>query len=615
MRILYKRPFHAALCWTLLIGSTWAGQVIHVDQSNPSCPGSGSPLDPFCTIQAGIDAASDGDEVVVAPGTYFENIDFSGKSILVRSTLGPSVTTINGGTTGAAVLFSNGEGPDTSLEGFTITSSQPAPFGFVGIESRAGASPTIRSNTITGNNGGGVRCLDGSVVRIIDNEIRDNYSYSGGAGISGQSSTLHIEGNRIESNDMGATSKGGGILLVGTDATIRSNTIRGNGISLPTTGSTAGGLYIDTTSLTIVEDNEILFNAAGSSGGVTCQSASTIRRNVIRNNTGLFGTGGLLCLRSSPVVEGNLISRNTGGSQGGGLGILSGSPHVVNNIIDHNSATTGGGLWLFGAGTQPILSNNTLAENIGAEGPFLFGSGSVFVGLLAQATIRNSIVRGASSLETETADGGVLFIEFSNVRGGFAGIGNIDADPLYLDANAGDFRIACNSPSVDAGTNTPGAPLPDLDHEGRDLRRIGTVDQGADEAGLSWQINGPAIVGGPPIDATAEAGSAQGGFLALLELSLGDGSATGGLPIPVPMNFGRRKDLDADALFNLWWALPSPVRQVTLAGAPCSSGTTAAVGVPPSAPIGLKVYYSGVSLDLITPALVSVAETRSIVTQ
>ena len=74
------------------------------------------------TIQAAIDAATPGDVIVVAPGTYWETIDFQGKAITLRSSNGPSDTTIDGtGLGGSVVQAVSGEGPDTILEGFTIT--------------------------------------------------------------------------------------------------------------------------------------------------------------------------------------------------------------------------------------------------------------------------------------------------------------------------------------------------------------------------------------------------------------------------------------------------------------------------------------------------------------
>jgi len=85
------------------------------------------------TIQAGIDVAVGGDTVLVAPGTYVENIDFKGKAITVTSEQGADVTVIDGGKPidpdyGSCVLFMKGEGPDSVIEGFTLTSGTGTDF-------------------------------------------------------------------------------------------------------------------------------------------------------------------------------------------------------------------------------------------------------------------------------------------------------------------------------------------------------------------------------------------------------------------------------------------------------------------------------------------------------
>ncbi len=75
----------------------------------------------FPTIQEAIDAAVDGDEVEVHPGTYKETINFLGKAIRVYSTDGPDVTIIDAQGAGSVVTCDSGERADTVLDGFTLT--------------------------------------------------------------------------------------------------------------------------------------------------------------------------------------------------------------------------------------------------------------------------------------------------------------------------------------------------------------------------------------------------------------------------------------------------------------------------------------------------------------
>src|SRR5262245_14956204 len=72
------------------------------------------------TIQSAIAAASNGDTVQVAAGTYVENLNFLGKAILVTSEQGPDLTIIDGNAAGPVVVFATGEGRQSVLNGFTL---------------------------------------------------------------------------------------------------------------------------------------------------------------------------------------------------------------------------------------------------------------------------------------------------------------------------------------------------------------------------------------------------------------------------------------------------------------------------------------------------------------
>ena len=107
-------PIRAMFVFGIL---TAEAATIHVDDDTCPATGSGTMADPFCKIQAAINAADNGDEVLVAAGTYVENITLNGtKTITVKTNY---CTVIDGNASGSVVSFTGGD--TSTLDGFTIT--------------------------------------------------------------------------------------------------------------------------------------------------------------------------------------------------------------------------------------------------------------------------------------------------------------------------------------------------------------------------------------------------------------------------------------------------------------------------------------------------------------
>jgi hypothetical protein len=183
--------------------------VWHVDGSVETSGDGTTWQSAFKTIQEGIDAASDSDAVVVAEGTYVENIRLLGKNITLTSTdpLDASVvanTTIDGSQAGSVVTFSGTEDETCALQGFTIPNGRAwRGGGLLGGTWGRRTHAAIEDNRVIGNEvhqwgGAGLAYCDGPIRRnLIANNWDVTESASGGG--------LHecdglIEGNTIQGN-------------------------------------------------------------------------------------------------------------------------------------------------------------------------------------------------------------------------------------------------------------------------------------------------------------------------------------------------------------------------------------------------------------------------------
>ena len=152
------------LLFVLLLVLTLSATIINVPADQP-------------TIQAGIDASVNADTVLVQPGTYFENINYTGKLITIASlmltTQNPSYisqTIINGNQNGHVINIVSGEDSTAVLTGFTITNGHaigPFPISCGGGINCRDSSPTFEylhiTNTIADIDGGGIYCQNSNV--------------------------------------------------------------------------------------------------------------------------------------------------------------------------------------------------------------------------------------------------------------------------------------------------------------------------------------------------------------------------------------------------------------------------------------------------------------------
>ena len=481
-------------------------------------------------IQLAIDAASKGNTILVAENTYYENINFKGKAIVVASefvvdgdTSHISKTIINGSQplnpdVGSVVTFNSGEDTTSVLYGFTITGGTGTIERDPTIESynwRLGGGVRIQTsgakllynyiegNTVSNTNivvGGGI--LAGGPVSKIpwvvlrNNKIRNNKTLSaensGEAGGIFNGYNLIMADNEISHNEANgsSTSIGGGAFVYGgfgpTHVDIRNNLITENkavSVSNISTNTEGGGLEIYKCS-GIVLDNIISHNKIESSPGKVGFGAGVLIQDAIANDF---------------VFENNLIANNTYVGEtcaGGGIILFNSAGKFRNNVILDNQATRGGGFTIANnPGGPSVLVNNTIARNSATT----YGAG-LYINA-AKADVVNTIIWGntaptsASIHQIEST----LSVKYSDVQGStlWPGEGNLNEDPMFTDSVKNPIALSKGSPCIDKGIpDTTGLNLPEKDIIGNhriwdgNTDGITRVDMGAYEYGSKPVIPG-----------------------------------------------------------------------------------------------------------------------------
>jgi predicted outer membrane repeat protein len=348
----------------------------------------------FNTIQKAIDEANNGDWVLVADGIYTgdgnRDIDFKGKAITVHSQNGPKTCIIdcNGTSTTPhrGFIFQTGETNSSILEGFTIANCYSDLGGAIYINHCA---PTINNCIFSKNTAsayGGALWASvpySNLGTAIDPIVIEQCSF--------------IENSSIDYG--GAIYSGWSLKLTDCNFTGNATYIYGDGIG--------GGIGLcfsssSTSCSALIENCNFTGNFAAMIGGAINATSNTAGNISIMNSTFIGNTAGegAGALSISTKFNTNMSNSVLAGNRAGMRGVfsLSGSPQITNCTIVGNST----------------ISSDPLS------GP-LWGHSAV---------VRNCIIAdyGPGILERSPD----ATVTFSNVKGGFPGVGNIDIDPCFV---------------------------------------------------------------------------------------------------------------------------------------------------------------------------------------
>ena len=476
-----------------------------------------NPAAPCATIGYALTQARNGDEILVAMGTYTETLDISGNPLTLRGGYTISGTLWlprSGGTVvdadGAdSPVFSVSPNSNVTVEGFTVQGANHISDwggGFVINGATVVISDTVIRDNSTGGSGGGafVENTVGTAnmhVSLIDSSFVDNTANDSTAGlvVGGVEHPIQVT---LE-NAVFTGNTGSEVLSLNQPFEMVGGQVSNN----PVTGGYA--IHIRGSGTGTISGTEIISNTSGAMSIESSANAVSAHNLTIRGNTGGgIVNAGLLTLTHSLIEDNSggdwfLVTSVNEGAPGTervlidgctirgnrhipGVVGLSNHATVRNTVIADNDNLANNGdvinIWaqardirlvnVLLAGNRsarPVVNGNNAASMISLMNVTVSGNSVRDFPILAGEgiwTVTNSIVWGNTAPD-DMLGLGTFSVSYSDIEGGWTGTGNINADPLFVDAANGDYRLGVGSPCIDKGTST-GTPAVDIEGTPRD---------------------------------------------------------------------------------------------------------------------------------------------------
>jgi hypothetical protein len=366
----------------------------------------------FASIQVAVDYASDGDEIVVAPGVYTSDhpahvVDLLGKSITLRSSDGPEVTFIDGEGVRRGVVFFNDETADTLIEGFTIRHGEAVPYDY-------DASGTI---DVLEDDGGGLYASESSPTLIRCTFKNNTSDHASAAAINyGSPEFTHcLFTENVSENGSGT------IYLLESAATLNNCSFIAN------VASGYGGAVATRESDAVFQSCTFSENSARGGGAMSNLASSlqlidcTFKNNTATSTVGPHNGGGGISNRYDTSTLTNCVFFNNQALNGGGMHnsqdsspLLEGCQFIENSAIGVDEGWTddegkGGAIYNYNA-SNPSLYDCVFTGNTAVSGGFwdnTNGGGAISVEEYCNASLTNCIF----SLNKTDGYGGSVFID------------------------------------------------------------------------------------------------------------------------------------------------------------------------------------------------------------